>query len=1082
MQSRISRARLLIRRVRTIERPNVLSSRLLRLPPEVYGLVDIDCKRTMFLDDTLPQSESAQQWHQIFKDHWFGPYEPDQLDALFKKTSYRNRTSSNDIAFILLGFRARTSGFDGTTIVRYAASLLRTKIITTSDVLLALLKRSRFLKRPGLPQPAAHCTTVTTLEEMLFTLMFQLHLPGTDSEIPLKIQDASRLLPVLTRWLRAVTEYEMSQQLEHSTLHAVDPCTFGMYEALASLALTILGSGVLRQVMKESWWKERRPSVVTDMENFDTHVLQWIRSRFTNSLSALTKIPPFAQVDQDGKPIFTEQQIMQSITDLPVANSRAGLYIWINACLCRRPFTDDMSMLAYLQARYPDDNQSLAVDLQVASFDVLTNNLLRKEPRHALRLTRSFICNKIPHLLSILAGYMAPMALEACVQMAFMSITVDALPPISAGATEVREVIKRTRLEYLQACALQGLITEGSVGVILQEQSVTLPKVAKYTKDSLVAQCNNNLGRLDTLADELQNMHGNTGAIVACIVQVIRTFCGSKDTMSLKSTCNILIKRLSEMDIVVLFTQPSSIVAPLCLLLDGWVHDQDQTEFTPAYEEFASILLFILIFIHRYNLDKADLGLSPDTDGFVFQLQRSFSSSIPSSQLASEQSAHLSKWVEGLFSIDEHGETSGISDEVMRHCPPQAFYLLVPTLFDQSVLACKMNALSISTFKGGLELLLEPFLLPSLVGGLTWLAKHSWEDHGDDNILLQMLDKLLKPSSGAQETLAMHKAVLSIVADPLIRFLQSLLRKRSGKKDVNALLELLKPHSSQRNIHSASVTEVNEWIGGDNGGLAGCLRTAIRDMVLWTSSVGHNPPTKYTHLLFTSAYQILGADGVLKAVVDELKEQTAVNNGPVALDICASMICAPSPISPGLIPTSLPDASNLGQGMPLSVRDTLKLTVSDMKAFVNRPVSDAEALMRLHRRVEAQLAIQQNPPIPLATAIQDEATNQIIKDLGLDDAANGTALVEQSASADFANNDLNVDLDPTMNLEEASRDIENLATDPNAMEIDFNDLGMDLNQHSGAMADNGQQNAEDDIFAGLDMNVGDLGDDDFPFN
>nr|POE52032.1 mediator of rna polymerase ii transcription subunit 5 [Quercus suber] len=1024
----------------------------------------------MFLDHAPPKSDDARQWHQVFSDNWLHSYDPDQLDGLFKKTAHRNRAPPYEIALILLGFRARTSGFDGTTIVSYAASLLRTKIVAMADLLSALLKRSRFLKVPGKPQPAAHRTTATTLEEMLFTLMFQSYLSGNNSELSFKVLDASRLLPMLTRWLRVVTDHEMAQQLEHSTLHVVDPCTFGMYEALASLALSILGSPIIRLVMKEPWWKERRSSVVTDMENFDNHVLQWIHSRFTNSLSALTKIPPFVDVDRDGKPIFTEQQVMQSITDLPVAHSRAGLYIWVNACLCGRPFTEDMSMLAYLQARYPDDNQSLAVDLQIASFDVLTNSLLRKESQQSVRLIRSFICNKIPLLLCILAGYMAPMALETCVQMAFMSITVDALPPISAGANEIREVIKRTRLEYLQACALQGVIAEASVGLILHEQGVTLPKVIKYSKDGLVAQCNNNLGRLDTLADELQNMHGNAGAIVACLVQMIRTFCVNKDNMSLKAACNTLMKRPSEIDIVVLFAQPSSILGPLCLLLDGWVQDQDQTEFTPAYEEFASILLFILVFMHRYGLDKADLGLSSDTDGFVSQLQRNFSSSLPLSQLTPEQSTQLSKWGEGLFSIDEHGETSGISDEVMRHCPPQAFYLLVPTLFDQSVLACKVNALTISTFKSGLELLLEPFLLPSLVGGLTWLAKHSWDCHGDVNILLQMLDKLLKPSSGAQETLAMHKAVLGIVADPLIRFLQDVLRKRSAKKDINALIELLKPYSGQRRIHYASLKEVREWTVGHSEGLASCLRGAIHDMITWTSSIGHSPPTRYTHLLYTATYQILGADEVLKAVVAEVKEQTAVNNGSVALDICAAMICAPSPSAPGLIQTTLPDTSTADPGTSLSVRDTLKLTVSDTTVFISRPVSDAEALVRLHRRVEAQLAMQQVPLLPMTTAIQEEATNQIIKDLGLDDGTNGTALVEQSANADFASNDLNVDMEQPINLEVAPRNIDDLTVDHNGMDIDFIDLGMNMNQHSGANADNVQQNAEDDIFAGLDMN------------
>ena len=50
--------------------------------------------------------------------------------------------------------------------------------------------------------------------------------------------------------------------------------------------------------------------------------------------------------------------------------------------------------------------------------------------------------------------------------------------------------------------------------------------------------------------------------------------------------------------------------------------------------------------------------------------------------------------LEGLFTTDDQDETSGISDDTMRGCPPQAFYQLVPTLFQQMVIACKSGALS----------------------------------------------------------------------------------------------------------------------------------------------------------------------------------------------------------------------------------------------------------------------------------------------------------------------------------------------------------------------------------------------------
>lgn len=125
-------------------------------------------------------------------------------------------------------------------------------------------------------------------------------------------------------------------------------------------------------------------------------------------------------------------------------------------------------------------------------------------------------------------------------------------------------------------------------------------------------------------------------------------------------------------------------------------------EFQPPYEDFASILLLVLAVVHRYNLSESDIGLS-NKDNFVSKLLARLSDSIPVSELTQDQNRHLEKWMHGLYATDEHGETSGISDETMSHCPPQEFYLLAPTLFEQSILGCRANALALDTLKGGLE-------------------------------------------------------------------------------------------------------------------------------------------------------------------------------------------------------------------------------------------------------------------------------------------------------------------------------------------------------------------------------------------
>ncbi|KAF2770130.1 Med5-domain-containing protein [Teratosphaeria nubilosa] len=801
-----------------------------------------------------------------------------------------------------------------------------------------------------------------------------------------------------------------------------------------------------------------------------------MQSHLGGRLQALAGIPPFVETNADGRPIITGQQIVECVSDVPVIHTKAGLYVYLNSCLCARPLTNDLSMLGYLQARYNGDNQTLAVDLLTASFDVLANALLRKERNEDLRLIRSFICNKIPTLLAMLSGYLAPMTAESCIQMAFIgNISMDVLPPISAGDKEIREILKRTRLEFLQACALFGLVTESTIATITQEP-ITLPKIARYNKDGLVAQCSSNLARFDGLLEELKAMQGNAAAIAGCLVQVVNNLCSSKDTMSLKGVCNSLIKHVPDMDIVLQYAQPGDVVYPLAVLLHDWAHDQDQTEFTPSYEEFASILLFTLAFIHRYSITKSDVP-ALSAGNFVFTLIQNITSA---GGLSDEQNGQLSKWIDGLFATDEHGETSGISDEVMRQCPPQDFYRLVPSLFEQSLLACRSGLLSIPVFKGGLELLLEPFLLPSLIGGLSWLTRHSFEDHGDADVLLQVLDKLLKPPGSSQDTQAMHKAVLVMVAVPLTRSLQDLGRKRPDKKAAAVgLIEILKPYTQQviQRTSKASRSELLGWIeGATNGDTArsGLIRTVQSSVSALTSWMQGNPPPAYTHRLILAAIEVCGTGNVLSALVEVLKNLTASGSGAQALDVCAAIICAPS------APVSVRSSASL--------RDELQLTIANTDGILEKPLDSAEALVRLARRVETQLTMPQLAQLPIALPIQEQSTDQIMQDLGLTTetgAAVGTDAIDagQTNAADTAVPDFTAaDLAGIASGDNAvgnaaQNDMSGMPASGTGMSMDFEDFHIGATGAQQPQPNEGQINPDEDIFAGLEMsNMGDIED------
>ena len=168
--------------------------------------------------------------------------------------------------------------------------------------------------------------------------------------------------------------------------------------------------------------------------------------------------------------------------------------------------------------------------------------------------------------------------------------------------------------------------------------------------------------------------------------------------MPLKQMCSQLARKPLSLDVLLLFNKLEAILHPLCELLDSWRYDDDQGEYQPVYEEFGSILLLLLAFVYRYQLSPADLKIT-SSDSFVAKLLTKGQVARPLEELSEQENAHISGWVHGLFD----SEAGGLGDELMSSCPPQDFYLLIPTLFQQIVLAFSVGLLTDDMLRSGLE-------------------------------------------------------------------------------------------------------------------------------------------------------------------------------------------------------------------------------------------------------------------------------------------------------------------------------------------------------------------------------------------
>ena len=654
-------------------------------------------------------------------------------------------------------------------------------------------------------------------------------------------------------------------------------------------------------------------------------------------------------------PAINALPFQDTVLDHPTVNTRAGLYIYLSAYLHSYPRFSDVSILNFLNTRYNGDIPALVSDLILASFDVLANAANRSSPTRFIVLIRSFLSNKLPVFLQIhyAALIFEPLTIEQCIRQALGRIDPSAFPSFSQmfdfSSSSGNSTLSEARQEFLFACALHSLIQEQSIEEILGDVPMqSLPAGGRYSRADLVSQCTLAPSKVEQYVGELENMEGNAGEIAGALVEILHTLCANNDTLTLRIMCNALLRKPATLDVISLFLSSKEFLQPLVRILDGGLDHDDQGEYQPIYEEFGSLLLFVVGVQHRLLLSWEDLGIE-SSDSFVQQYFRTSSTSRSLEELSPHQSEILGAWIKGLF------ETESISDDLMSMCKPQEFHLLVATLFDQSLKARQAGVLSLDTLKAGFEYLLEPFLLPSLIAGLTWFANRLREcleqQASTIDLLLPALQPLLKPPSMSGDASAIHISVLSIIAKSLKESLTHVHKAYPSRPDVQPLHQLLNPYYDERPALNA-LKELQSWSITPHGGLQAALRSTLVALVVWSTnsatSADMSPPS-YSHSQLEESIAILGAKCVFDLLVSELL--SAAQNSPNAetiLDITVVMIAASS------LPPSSTDQSR-NPTLRLTLYDTLQVEYQNAATISTTDLARATMLVRLRRRIDALL-------------------------------------------------------------------------------------------------------------------------------
>jgi len=239
---------------------------------------------------------------------------------------------------------------------------------------------------------------------------------------------------------------------------------------------------------------------------------------------------------------------------------------------------------------------------------------------------------------------------------------------------------------------------------------------------------------------------------------------------------------------------------------------------------------------------------------------------------------------------------------------------------------------------------------------------------------MQILEIIVRPGSDSNNASTILSSILNITAKPLEHELRGLQRSEPSRQDVEPLSKALKPHLSFTRTAGSDHTELESWTNSQNGGLAASIRHIIALLVQWSVTPGINVmPTSYTHRQILVGLRRLGAKRLLSSIIDEVKLQIANGNSAVVLDVAASIISAPDAMSASVSTAPVMHALDDMNSTPphlqhrLTLRDALKSEVEKAPKIHKENVLQAETLVRLHRRVETQLAMAMPMQLPQQT-------------------------------------------------------------------------------------------------------------------
>lgn len=828
-------------------------------------------KLNAFFQRCLERRVTAPEFHEL-------------LEQLQRKSHY----SSRDVVAAFINCNISFSSDGDPLVPRYLQTIVLHGIASTSDFLTALLVQWNHVK--SLQQQ----NVVRKIFEVHSRIAADLQLIiGTG--LRMTASEAQKSIYLAAKWLQTSAKWTLSEQGKQTA-------PLNLTDHIGSLLVLLLNAN---PVVASNPDLHTVQNAIQGALNECMGAFPSITVGIMNRANAVRKSDFEGGQDQVEMPSpnalnLAAFEFEANIPENTIIPHRCATTALLNKLIRDGSTIDDASVFGFLNTRYqgqPGAHAAMFNEIAMASVDALYKS---QDTSHAAYQDRcqTYLLNKLPSILASIVG-------SAYEPFSSADLLTDMWNYVSALANaDATTTVRR----FMHICAVHHLIPAEVVVEITGEAASGL--TGFQSKDDLLAQVVANHSRGPKLVEELLQKDGNAMSISRAVTDVIHNYCHGKETQHLRDMSNAIIRRPAAIDTLAMMIQPAYLLAPLCLLLDDWKWEEIHGESQPVYDEFGSILLLVVAFRQRLHLSLGELGIQRPND-FLAKYLVSMHSEKELSKLTDTEVTHLDAWVKALY-IDE-----GLSDELTKGCSAQSFYLLVPTLLRQSVLAQSCGRLSKEALKTGLEYLLEPFLLPSLLSGFAWMAKMAAKEPARAAMIVQVFCKT--PSTA--ETKEIHQTILSIAAEAFTG--------RTWPKD-SALETALKPITSLTAMHlggSVTPAQIVQWAATD-GSIEAVLS---RSMAAQT-----NPDNTFSPDLVQAMLQASGPFAVVRTSLNVLLQYSGETDFHLLLDFIATVLTTAD--------------ERAGQALQVLHADLGTLVVRQQTHL-------AEAIVHLHRRVELYTSV-----------------------------------------------------------------------------------------------------------------------------